>query len=254
MLVVFTPQGTGTKKIPIRRTFTNQERGKKMVKITIDVIGTVEISTNGQASVTHLVIRGSDGRYLPILVENATPYYEPLPDVPDSLIKHLGQVVEVPTPGPTPGPVPALNPWTRPMPPAPAPAPALNPWTRPMPPTPTPAPAPAPAPRLTVEPDKYYVLDRQDGGMDFVLTVLSKRGRVYGKILRENNWSASGFRFEYEPRIVDEVQRNGRLATEQEMGKFGRRTGRCMICKRELTNPDSIERGIGPDCLKKWFG
>jgi hypothetical protein len=244
MLIVFTPQGTGTKKIPI--TAPSQiKRGKKMVKVTIDVVGTVDIFTNGQGSVTHLVIKGTDGRYLPILVENATPYYEPLPDVPDSLIEHLGQVESIPAtePEPEPEPEPALAPL-------PGPVPALNPWTRPM----SPAPAPAPAPRLTIEPDKYYVLDRQGGGVDFVLTVLSKKGRIYGKILRENNWSASGFRFEYEPRIIDEVQRNGRLATEQEVGKFGRRTGRCMICKRELTNPDSIERGIGPDCLKKWFG
>lgn len=34
--------------------------------------------------------------------------------------------------------------------------------------------------------------------------------------------------------------------------EYGRMTGACSCCNRELTNPESIERGIGPVCAKKY--
>lgn len=34
--------------------------------------------------------------------------------------------------------------------------------------------------------------------------------------------------------------------------RYGRRTGRCSCCGRELTNAISIEAGIGPICANKW--
>jgi hypothetical protein len=34
--------------------------------------------------------------------------------------------------------------------------------------------------------------------------------------------------------------------------RFGRQTGRCSCCGRELTNKESIEAGIGPICAGKW--
>lgn len=36
--------------------------------------------------------------------------------------------------------------------------------------------------------------------------------------------------------------------TVEEAGRIGRRFGVCMICGRTLTNPESIEAGIGPIC------
>ena len=39
--------------------------------------------------------------------------------------------------------------------------------------------------------------------------------------------------------------------TLEQASEWGRRTGSCMICGRELTNADSIERGIGPICAAK---
>ncbi|MDX1532600.1 MAG: DUF6011 domain-containing protein [Nitrosopumilaceae archaeon] len=35
--------------------------------------------------------------------------------------------------------------------------------------------------------------------------------------------------------------------------KYGRKTGSCACCGRELTNKDSIELGIGPICAENWF-
>lgn len=36
--------------------------------------------------------------------------------------------------------------------------------------------------------------------------------------------------------------------------EYGLRTGRCSCCGRELTDPKSIELGIGPICAEKYFG
>lgn len=34
--------------------------------------------------------------------------------------------------------------------------------------------------------------------------------------------------------------------------EYGRETGRCACCGKELTNTESIELGIGPVCKKRW--
>lgn len=34
--------------------------------------------------------------------------------------------------------------------------------------------------------------------------------------------------------------------------EYGRQTGRCACCGRELTNEESVELGIGPICRQKW--
>lgn len=34
--------------------------------------------------------------------------------------------------------------------------------------------------------------------------------------------------------------------------RFGRKTGNCSCCGRELTNRESVELGIGPICASKW--
>lgn len=36
--------------------------------------------------------------------------------------------------------------------------------------------------------------------------------------------------------------------TKSDAAKFGKRTGHCAICGRTLTDPDSIDKGIGPVC------
>ena len=38
----------------------------------------------------------------------------------------------------------------------------------------------------------------------------------------------------------------------EEMELYGKRTGNCCLCGRELTNHTSIDRGIGPICIQKW--
>lgn len=33
---------------------------------------------------------------------------------------------------------------------------------------------------------------------------------------------------------------------------YGKQTGKCCICARELTDPASVEAGIGPICASNW--
>ncbi len=40
--------------------------------------------------------------------------------------------------------------------------------------------------------------------------------------------------------------------TEAEAAEYGKRTGRCGVCHRKLTDPVSIEAGIGPICRGKF--
>lgn len=34
--------------------------------------------------------------------------------------------------------------------------------------------------------------------------------------------------------------------------KAGKTSGRCALCRKELTDPESVARGIGPICIKNW--
>jgi|SRR6266850_50919 len=70
-------------------------------------------------------------------------------------------------------------------------------------------------------------------------------GRPYAKVLDLVSGS-----FEYAPGVMTRLFESDRLTIEV-AAKMGRQTGRCMICARELTNTDSIERGIGPICAGK---
>lgn len=78
--------------------------------------------------------------------------------------------------------------------------------------------------------------------------VYLKDGETYlGKIV--------GGRFQAS-RDCDETRRAAIVATMADplaaAVAYGRRTGSCSICARELTNAESIERGIGPICAEKF--
>lgn len=55
------------------------------------------------------------------------------------------------------------------------------------------------------------------------------------------SWPPSLRAIEYFLRVIDNVPDNLKVFHE----------GRCGVCGRRLTTPDSIERGIGPECLKR---
>lgn len=76
-----------------------------------------------------------------------------------------------------------------------------------------------------------------------------KAGEVYlGKISPRGEWSRSYDCSEVENVRVQEIARDpfGALV------EYGHRTGNCGICSRPLSDPESVERGIGPVCAAKY--
>jgi len=72
----------------------------------------------------------------------------------------------------------------------------------------------------------------------------SSAGRMYALILRGSSWS-------YDPSNVRGLALENRITLEQ-ASEFGIRTGVCAICGIPLTNLDSLERGIGPVCARRF--
>jgi hypothetical protein len=75
--------------------------------------------------------------------------------------------------------------------------------------------------------------------------VESGAGRLYVKILDvlTGSWS-------YAPGLITNLKAEDRL-TQEQAAALGKKWHRCMCCGKELTNEDSIARGIGPICASK---
>lgn len=58
--------------------------------------------------------------------------------------------------------------------------------------------------------------------------------------------------FEYAGAAERFVQPDARKMTAEEAGAWGKTTGRCVFCAKRLDVPTSVDRGIGPDCFKKY--
>lgn len=70
----------------------------------------------------------------------------------------------------------------------------------------------------------------------------SSAGRFYAKKL-----NASGRGFTYAQGAILSLTAGDKMTLEQAR-EFGVLTGNCCVCGRELTDPQSVERGIGPVC------
>lgn len=87
--------------------------------------------------------------------------------------------------------------------------------------------------------------------VEYYAIVESKAGHLYAK-----RFDTETKRWEFANGAITMLRRQEK-AVWQEMSKedaaeFGHAFGVCMVCGRELTNPDSIEAGIGPICAGKW--
>lgn len=93
------------------------------------------------------------------------------------------------------------------------------------------------------EPGFYFV----EGSFHRVQENRSKTG-VYSK-----QWLAEpGFRYwEYRGKQDFEILTPEARLTREQAAHFGHTFGRCIRCDAELTDPESVERGIGPICAKK---
>lgn len=96
-----------------------------------------------------------------------------------------------------------------------------------------------PAPQSPEVTEGYYTVN------DSIFRVkLSGSGHLYA--LRV---TASGS--EYAPGMMPEIRKSGERLTKERAAEFGHRVGRCVMCGRDLTNPESVERGYGPVCAER---
>lgn len=94
----------------------------------------------------------------------------------------------------------------------------------------------------------YYVVQDGEDEADktFYKVVAAKgTGNLYAK-----RFSFGGRRWEYAPGVMAILATARRLSVE-EAAEAGRATGVCVICGRELTDQESVARGIGPVCAAR---
>ena len=72
----------------------------------------------------------------------------------------------------------------------------------------------------------------------------SQTGNLYAKVFSESG-------YEYAPGALRLMKDAQRLTLEQ-AAEAGVRTGRCVVCAKLLTDPVSVEAGIGPVCAKRF--
>lgn len=86
------------------------------------------------------------------------------------------------------------------------------------------------------------IWENKDG--DYIEVAMTRNGQLVGKSIDEN-----GKRTYLGKRGLVDLKRKLDLS---EIKAFGVHTGTCMVCGKKLTNPESIEAGIGPVCLNGW--
>ncbi len=90
----------------------------------------------------------------------------------------------------------------------------------------------------------YYALSEDE----IYQVVRSKAGRLYAKL---NVGTQSGGQWEYAAGAITKLKPEMRMDLAA-VSKYGKETGTCLVCGRTLTNPDSIEAGIGPICASRF--
>lgn len=92
----------------------------------------------------------------------------------------------------------------------------------------------------------FYICDGQ------IIKVQENQARtgVYAKLLVPSGTAKRGS-WIYQPGLIDQLK-GAKPATLKLMALYGQGTGTCGICGAELTNAESIERGIGPICASKF--
>ena len=91
-----------------------------------------------------------------------------------------------------------------------------------------------------------YILGKHKGQPSrFYLVVATKDGeRLYAKeALEDGSW-------DYEKGAIYNLYAEDR-ATVEEVAERGRLTGSCCVCARRLTDPNSVNAGIGPICARR---
>lgn len=87
----------------------------------------------------------------------------------------------------------------------------------------------------------FYALSEDE----IYMVVRSKAGRLYAKIHNGDG------RWDYSAGSITKLEPKMRMDLDAAKN-YGKETGQCLVCGRTLTNPDSIEAGIGPICASRF--
>lgn len=79
----------------------------------------------------------------------------------------------------------------------------------------------------------------------FKVQAAKQTGNLYAKELIDG-------KFEYVAGAISIVRREGIRMSIEEAKAYGKRTGQCCVCSRELTVKASIDAGIGPICASRF--
>lgn len=107
-------------------------------------------------------------------------------------------------------------------------------------------PAPKPETSTGPVPEGFHILD----GTVYKVQ-RSGAGNLYAKRLVPSTTGKKG-RFEYAPGEVKALSAATHVADAEAAAAAGRRFGFCIRCGALLTDPKSIDRGIGPICAEKF--
>lgn len=85
---------------------------------------------------------------------------------------------------------------------------------------------------------------------DTVYKVVASKstGNLYAKALHSTEHGSASW--DYAPGAMKHLRAAHRLTLDQAR-EMGTRLGACVICGKALTDPDSVERGIGPVCAAR---
>lgn len=103
--------------------------------------------------------------------------------------------------------------------------------------------------RATVTEEGFYSHD----GIVYEV-VRGQTGNLYAKVLVAMGTRKNGkprFRFEYDRGAIFRLSATDKMSLDDAKA-FGRNTGTCCVCGRELTNAASIAAGIGPICANRF--
>jgi hypothetical protein len=118
------------------------------------------------------------------------------------------------------------------------------------------------APRLDRHDEKLepgvYRVPRGDDFDIYKVQPNKSKTRVYAKLLKpiggrrlNHDDEIVQWEWEYAPGAITKIRPEHRM-TEEDAKHFGLRYGICAACGKTLKVPESVERGIGPVCMK-WF-
>lgn len=102
-------------------------------------------------------------------------------------------------------------------------------------------------PALTI--DDVRISKAPDTGVNAGSLYVKKQGQYQGKLTAEGKFFAVRSADESIAGLLNDIAAD----PEGKLKELGRVTGTCCACGRELTDEESIRKGIGPICEQRWF-